>query len=446
MQETVIHVQDFRKTYGNFVAVDGISFAVGRGEIFGLLGPNGAGKTSTLECLEGLRSPNGGSLSVAGVNPAAHSAKLRNLIDVQLQSSGLPESITPQEAMKFFCAYHGVAPRFDLLERVGIAEKRKTQFYNLSTGQQRRLSLALAVAHNPAVLFLDEPTAGLDVASRVDLHNLMRELQAAGTTIILATHDMAEAEEMSDRVAILLKGKIVSVGTPLEITAAGAGLTRISARTQNGSLAAPDLSFPAVNQYLFKDEYHIYYSTDIGPTVSAIIGHIQVQGDSLIDLRVERRTPLPEGGAVRVLDLNLRQNYHSPDLVRGLLEDSTILKLNDEELRDVGEMFTLPGSETEILRSLLRTFPLVMIALTKGRKGSRLIGRDQDVHHPGYPVEAVDTVGAGDAFTAALAVGYLKRMSWEDISEAANRLASQVCTRPGAWPDPPSKTAARTEA
>ena len=150
--------------------------------------------------------------------------------------------------------------------------------------------------------------------------------------------------------------------------------------------------------------------------------------------------------AVRVLDLNLRQNYHSPDLVRGLLEDSTILKLNDEELRDVGEMFTLPGSETEILRSLLRTFPLVMIALTKGRKGSRLIGRDQDVHHPGYPVEAVDTVGAGDAFTAALAVGYLKRMSWEDISEAANRLASQVCTRPGAWPDPPSKTAARTEA
>ena len=288
MQETVIHVQDFRKTYGNFVAVDGISFAVGRGEIFGLLGPNGAGKTSTLECLEGLRSPNGGSLSVAGVNPATQSAKLRNLIGVQLQSSGLPESITPQEAMKFFCAYHGVAPRFDLLERVGIAEKRKTQFYNLSTGQQRRLSLALAVAHNPPVLFLDEPTAGLDVASRVDLHNLMRELQAAGTTIILATHDMAEAEEMSDRVAILLKGKIVSVGTPLEITAAGAGLTRISARTQNGSLAAPDLSFPAVNQYLFKDEYHIYYSTDIGPTVSAIIGHIQAQGDNLIDLRVER--------------------------------------------------------------------------------------------------------------------------------------------------------------
>jgi ABC-2 type transport system ATP-binding protein len=288
MQEVVIQIQDFRKTYGKFIAVDGISFAVGRGEIFGLLGPNGAGKTSTLECLEGLRAPNGGSLSVAGINPATNSGKLRNLIGVQLQSSGLPESITPEEAMKFFCAYHGVAPRFDLLERVGIAEKRKEQFYNLSAGQQRRLSLALAVAHNPLVLFLDEPTAGLDVASRVDLHNLMRELQKSGTTIILATHDMAEAEEMSDRVAILLLGKIVSIGTPLEITATGAGLTKISVRTQNGSLSAAGLVFPAVSKQINKDEYNIYYSTDIGPTVSAIINHIQAQGDSLIDLRVER--------------------------------------------------------------------------------------------------------------------------------------------------------------
>ena len=288
MSEAVIQVQDFRKTYGDFTAVDGISFAVGRGEIFGLLGPNGAGKTSTLECLEGLRTPSGGSLSVAGVNPAAQSGKLRNLIGVQLQTSGLPESITPEEALKFFCAYHGVAPRFDLLERVGIAEKRKAQFYHLSTGQQRRLSLALAVAHNPPVIFLDEPTAGLDVASRVDLHNLMRELQAAGTTILLATHDMAEAGEMSDRVAILLGGKVAAIGTPLEITAAGAGLTKISARTQNGSLSASGLSFPAVSQQMFKDEYYIYYSTDIGQSVSAIIQHIQAQGDTLIDLRVER--------------------------------------------------------------------------------------------------------------------------------------------------------------
>jgi len=215
MKNSMIEVEDFRKTYGNYVAVDGLSFDVKQGEIFGLLGPNGAGKTSTLECLEGLRAPNGGSLRVVGLNPVSEFRKLRNLIGVQLQSAGLPESITPDEAMKFFCAYHNVAPRFDLLERLGLIEKRNTQFYELSAGQQRRLVLALAVAHNPQVLFLDEPTAGLDVATRVELHGMMRELQAGGTTVILATHDMAEAEQMSDRVAILLQSKIVNIGTPM---------------------------------------------------------------------------------------------------------------------------------------------------------------------------------------------------------------------------------------
>lgn len=288
MKNPMIEVKDFRKAYGNTVAVDGISFTAKQGEIFGLLGPNGAGKTSTLECLEGLRAPSGGSLRVVGLDPASEFHNLRNLIGVQLQSAGLPESITPDEAMKFFCAYHNVAPRFDLLERLGLAEKRKAQFYELSTGQQRRLSLALAVAHNPQALFLDEPTAGLDVATRVELHGMMRELQAGGTTIILATHDMAEAEQMSDRVAILLKSKIVNIGTPMEITATGAGLTKISVRTQTSSLSAAGVAFPAVSQHTFKDEYNIYFSFDIGPTVSAIIAHITAHGDTLIDLRVER--------------------------------------------------------------------------------------------------------------------------------------------------------------
>jgi len=288
MEDSVIQVQDFRKTYGDFVAVDGISFDVRRGEVFGLLGPNGAGKTTTLESVEGLRAPDDGTLRVVGVDPTREPRKLRNLIGVQLQSSGLPESITPVEAMKFFCAYHSVAPRFDLLERLGLSEKRKAQFHELSTGQQRRLALALAVAHNPPVLFLDEPTAGLDVASRVKLHDMMRELQNTGTTIVMATHDMAEAEEMSDRVAILLKGKLVIIGTPMEITATGAGLTKVSVRTGQSCLFEPGLTFPAVSQQLSKDQYRIYYSTDIGPTVSAIIAHIEAQEDTLIDLRVER--------------------------------------------------------------------------------------------------------------------------------------------------------------
>jgi ABC-2 type transport system ATP-binding protein len=288
MRNPVIRVRDFRKTYGDLVAVDGISFEVQRGEIFGLLGPNGAGKTTTLESLEGLRTPDGGSLQVMGINPARQSHKLRNVIGVQLQSSGLPDSIRVDEAMRFFSAYHGVAPRYDLLDRLGLAEKRHAQYHQLSTGLQRRLALALAVAHDPPVLLLDEPTAGLDVPSRVELHSLMRELQASGTTIILATHDMAEAEEMSDRVAILLRGKIAVTGTPLELTATGAGLTKVSVRTEGSSLSQPGITFPAASQCVFKDEYAIYFSTDVGPTVSAIIGHVQAREDTLIDLRAER--------------------------------------------------------------------------------------------------------------------------------------------------------------
>jgi ABC-2 type transport system ATP-binding protein len=288
MNDSVISVKDFSKSYGDFVAVDGVSFDVHQAEIFGLLGPNGAGKTTTLESLEGIRSPDGGALRVAGVDPTRESHKLGGVIGVQLQTSGLPDSITVDEAMKFFCAYHGVEPNFNLLDRLGLAEKRSSQYHQLSTGQKRRLALALALAHNPSVLFLDEPTAGLDVASRVDLHNIMREQQEAGTTIILATHDMAEAEEMSDRVAILLNGKIQTIGSPMDITATGAGLTKVSVRTESASLSDPAITLPAVSQQGAKDDYSVFFSTDIGPTVSAIISHIETQRDALIDLRVER--------------------------------------------------------------------------------------------------------------------------------------------------------------
>ena len=149
MNEPILSVQNFRKAYGDFVAVSGISFEVQRGEIFGLLGPNGAGKTSTLECLEGIRQPDGGALNILDVDPSREPRKLHNLIGVQLQTSGLPGNMQVEEAMRFFCAYHGISPRLDLLERLGLSEKRHSQYHELSTGQQRRLALALAVAHNP---------------------------------------------------------------------------------------------------------------------------------------------------------------------------------------------------------------------------------------------------------------------------------------------------------
>ena len=288
MNENMISVSNFRMRYGDFTAVDGISFEVRRGEIFGLLGPNGAGKTSTLECLEGLRQPDGGTMRVAGVDPSREARKLRGKIGVQLQTSGLPETISANEAMKFFCAYQGIAPRYDLLDRLGLAEKRGAAYGELSTGQKRRLALALAVANEPEVLILDEPTAGLDVASRVELHDLMREMQAGGTTILLATHDMAEAEELAGRVAILLNGRIAATGSPLEITATGDGLTKVSVHTEKHSLEQVNGSFPGVQQRALKEEYVVYFSSDVGPTVSALINYVQAHDDALVDLRVER--------------------------------------------------------------------------------------------------------------------------------------------------------------
>ena len=286
--ENVISVEGLTKSYAGKKAVDGVSFTVRKGEIFGLLGPNGAGKTTTLECLEGLRVPDGGTLRVMGVDPLREPRRLQSLIGVQLQSSGLPATIKVREAMQFFSAYHRVEPRMDLLERFNLMEKKEGEFHTLSTGQQRRLALALAVAHEPAVLFLDEPTAGGEVASRTELHRLMEELKAAGTTIILSTHDMAEAEELSARVAILLQGRITAVGSPRELTATGSGLTKISVRTARDSAAGK--SFPGVVKEVQREEYRIFYTRDIGPSVSAIIASIESSQDALIDLRVERPT------------------------------------------------------------------------------------------------------------------------------------------------------------
>ena len=288
MNQMSVEVRDLRKRYGNTVAVDSISFQTRRGEIFGLLGPNGAGKTTTLECLEGIRQPDGGSLDILGVQPSRQPARLRNLIGVQLQSGGLPGDMKVGEAMRFLAAYHGVAPRYDLLERLGLGAKLQAQYHELSIGLQRRLALALAIAHNPPVLILDEPTAGLDVSSRTELHTLMQELRDGGTAILLATHDMAEAEKLADRVAILLRGKIVATGSPRELTATGSGFTKVSVRTEEALLASHDVPLPAVHQRLVQEEYAVYYSTDPGPTVAAILSYLKEHNDKLIDLRVER--------------------------------------------------------------------------------------------------------------------------------------------------------------
>ena len=288
MEEIVIKVKDFQKTYGDLIAVEEISFEVNRGEIFGLLGPNGAGKTSTLESLEGLRKPDGGMLGVGGIDPSRQPRRLRSLIGVQLQTSSLPPAMTVEEAMVFFCRYHGVKPRNDLIERLGLSESRKNQYIRLSAGQQRRLVLAIAVAHDPKVLFLDEPTAGLDVQSRVELHALIGEMRAKGATVILATHDMAEAEKLADRAAILLSGAIAAEGSPRQLTAAGSRKTRISVATENGSLVSKKAAFPDAAFDGESEGYALYISDSPGRAVTAILSWLEKEKDGLIDLRVER--------------------------------------------------------------------------------------------------------------------------------------------------------------
>ncbi len=282
-----LEVSNLRKTYADLVAVDGISFTVRRGEIFGLLGPNGAGKTTTLECLEGLRRADAGRLDVLGVDPTNDPSRLNKLIGVQLQASGLPSTMSCADAMRFFCSYHGVEPRWDLLEAFGLLEHEANRYDELSTGLQRRLALTLAIAHEPQVLILDEPTAGLDVASRTELHRVVRELSDQGTTVLLATHDMAEAERMTDRVAIMLRGQIVATGSPRDLTATADGLTKVSVRSERNTLF-DDLDLPAVVQHSASDGYAVVFTADIAATVTSIIDALDAAGDPLIDLRVER--------------------------------------------------------------------------------------------------------------------------------------------------------------
>ena len=281
-------VERLQKRYGDTVAVADVRFEAGVGEIFGVLGPNGAGKTTTLECLEGLREPDAGRLEVLGVDVVADPAAARRLLGVQLQVAGLPPTMRVGEAMGFFCAYRGVAPRHDLLERFGLTDKLQATYASLSGGQQRRLVLALALVHSPPVLVLDEPTSGLDVPARVELHQIMRELRSTGTTILLATHDMAEAETLCDRVAIVLRGRTVAVASPDELTATGTGLSTVSVRTTEGSLADLGETLPGVQQHITDGEYSRWLSDDPAATVSAVLGALEHRADELVDLRVQR--------------------------------------------------------------------------------------------------------------------------------------------------------------
>jgi ABC-2 type transport system ATP-binding protein len=211
----VIHVASIRKTYGRTVAVDDVSFAVEPGEIFGLIGPNGAGKTTTMECVEGLRQPDRGDVSVLGLSPRRDAHALQERIGVQLQESQLQKRITVWEAVSFWRSlYRTAVDGARLIEQLGLSDKRHAWFMTLSGGQKQRLFIALALINDPEVVFLDELTTGLDPQARRAIWDLVRDIRQRGKTVFLTTHLMEEAERLCDRVAIIDHGRIVDIGAP----------------------------------------------------------------------------------------------------------------------------------------------------------------------------------------------------------------------------------------
>lgn len=237
-RKPVIQVEHLRRTYGSTVAVDDISFDVAEGEIFRLLGPNGAGKTTTVECVQGLRRPESGSIRVLGLDPKAHSLELRRRIGSQLQESALPARIKVWEALDLFASVSSRNSDWrGLMEQWGLTEKRNASFASLSGGQRQRLFVALSLVNNPEVVFLDEMTTGLDPASRRVAWELIRAIRERGATVVLVTHFMDEAQHLCDRVAIVDRGRIAAMDTPQRLVAAYSGGVRVTFSTDHADLS-----------------------------------------------------------------------------------------------------------------------------------------------------------------------------------------------------------------
>lgn len=253
-----IQVRELKKSYGSHMALKGIDLQIERGEIFALLGVNGAGKTTTLECIEGLRKYDSGAITVNGK------------MGIQLQSSSLPAHIKPMEAVKLFAKWNKTKIDHVMLDGLSIKGIEKKQYISLSTGQKRRLHLALALIGNPDIIFLDEPTAGLDVEGRLSLHEHIRNLRLQGKTIVLASHDMAEVETLCDRIAILNNGNIVFCGTASELTDKVGKKYFIHIRTQQG-----DKTFETDN---------------IEDSLISLLGKLKQEKIRVLDLKVDRGT------------------------------------------------------------------------------------------------------------------------------------------------------------
>jgi ABC-2 type transport system ATP-binding protein len=225
---SAIEVEALAKRYGDTVAVADVSFEVAKGEIFGLLGPNGAGKTTTIECVQGLRLPDGGRVRVLGLDPQRNRAALRRRVGSQLQASALPDRLKVWEALDLFASLAPTKQNWRMLvEQWGLAGKARSSFASLSGGERQRLFVALALVNQPEVVFLDEMTQGLDPAGRLVAWDLIRAIRERGSTVVLVTHHMDEAEQLCDRIAIVNSGRVVALGTPQELVAGSSKAIRL---------------------------------------------------------------------------------------------------------------------------------------------------------------------------------------------------------------------------
>ncbi|MGC4940898.1 ABC transporter ATP-binding protein [Kribbella sp. DT2] len=288
--DDLVVVQNLRKTYGATVAVDDVSLTVHPGEIFGILGPNGAGKTTTVESIAGLRTPDGGTVRVAGLDPHARRSEITSLIGVQLQSSELPEKIKTREALELYASFYP-APRdpAELLEELGLTKVRNTAFAKLSGGQKQRLSIALALVGNPKVAILDELTTGLDPQARRDAWELVRKIRDTGVTIILVTHFMEEAEHLCDRIAIIDGGRVVALDTPAGLVDAARSEQRITFRLPAPLTDETVLtSLPAVKTVAVDNDRFIVTGND--DVLVAVVTELAARGLAPLDLHTEQTT------------------------------------------------------------------------------------------------------------------------------------------------------------
>jgi ABC-2 type transport system ATP-binding protein len=286
--ELVVEVSHLSKAYGSTPAVDDVSFSVRHGEIFGILGPNGAGKTTTVECIQGLRRPDGGTIRVLGLDPTTQAAQLRQRIGSQLQDSALPGRLRVAEAIELFAAFaHHPVDRDQLLARWRLDDQRNQTFDSLSGGQRQRLFIALAFVNSPELVFLDELTQGLDPQARRATWELIREIRQGGTTVVLVTHFMDEAEHLCDRVAVVDRGKVVALDTPQGLIDR-LGLPSVV----RFSTYAPDLGWldklDVVDSLTRHAEAVEIRGT--GPVLALVASELVAHGIIPLDLRVDRPT------------------------------------------------------------------------------------------------------------------------------------------------------------